>query len=1187
MQLKKIELQGFKSFADKTEIVFLDGITTIVGPNGSGKSNISDAVRWVLGEQSVKTLRGSKMEDVIFAGTQIRKKVGFAEVSMYLDNSDSTLPVEYSEVVVTRRVYRNGESNYLINGNECRLKDIQELFMDTGVGRDGYSIISQGKIDEILSSKSEERRHIFEEASGIVKYRVRKEEATRKLANTDINLNRVLDILTEIESNIGPLAEKCEKAKEFLSLRDRLKTFDMYLFINEIEKNKKEIEKLDDIVETLSQDIEKEEECTTEFEKNKLELKARFAEITEKIESTNNQYFELESTIQKLNSSIEISNSKIASSNENIERLNNEIKEDNEKIESLNEEIKSRLEKREYMTKNKKKFEDELAEKQNDLNELMKTLDSKASSIEDIKVSIDASQEEKYELKANISSMEATIDASLLQIDEKKRVLDKNISQKDKLTIESQEIISLLNNKEKEYNTLTENYNLQKVNLDKKNNELNLFVEKKNNLNQEIMTLKSKYNYLTNLEKENEGYFKSVKLALDFAKDNQMENQVFGTVASLVSTDEKYEYAIEIALGGYLQNIVVDTDESATKVVDYLKTNSLGRATFLPINSLKSVNYDTKLKFSKYNGFIGTAIELVKFDKKYSKAIELALANTIIVENVNNAIQISKKNKNAVRIVTLDGELIASTGSITGGKQKVKSTGLIGRQDKLEKLKRNIENKEKDLEKIVKDYQQINLEVQNINQELEKVKFGIDSLNIDIATYKEKSENVKKELQRAENYKNTNNEEILKLTEQVDKLKKEIETSNNKIIEIDEQVKENQHEIDVYVLENEEKGKELEDLNEDILNLKISLSSFDESVASIDEMKEKIEQDIENFNNSIIRKNEQLDNLNKNIEELKLNIENSNNEINSKLEFKQEYILVTSKLKESKLDISKKQDELEIKVLESVKKIEKIKEEKSKTENKKIKYDLETENLKNKMWDEYEVTITSAKSFIESMPVIDIKEININKEAEKIRKQIKELGDVDVSSIEEYSSTKQRYDFILAQKTDLEETKNKLQNLINNMTSIMKSQFAKQFATIKENFNTTFKELFGGGKAELVLSDESNILESGIEIEVQPPGKKLQSMMLLSGGERALTATALLFAILKIKSPPFCILDEIEAALDDVNVSRFADYIKKYSKDTQFIVITHRKGTMEVASSVYGVTMQEYGISKVISMKLK
>ncbi len=1187
MKLKKIELQGFKSFADKTEIVFLDGVTTIVGPNGSGKSNISDALRWVLGEQSVKTLRGNKMEDVIFAGTQVRKKVGFAEVSMYLDNADGELPIEYNEVVVTRRVYRNGESNYLINGSECRLKDIQELFMDTGVGKDGYSIISQGKIDEILSSKSEERRHIFEEASGIVKYRVRKEEATRKLSNTEINLARVSDILAEIENTIGPLSEKCNKAKEYLNLRDSLKTFDIYIFINSIEKNKIEIQKLDDVILTLSKDIENEEKVTTEYEKNKLEIKNRIAEITEKQENANTSYYELENEIQRLNSTIELSNSKIASANENIERLKVEIAEDNEKITALEEEIKSRIQKRENMTQNKAKFEEELKQKQEELDSLMKKLDDKASSVETLKVQIDSMQEEKYELKANISSMEATIEANKLQIEEKQKGFDKNISLKDKITIEKQEIVSVLNNKEQELNKKLEIFNSNDEKLTSIQKELESIIAKYNEFNQEVMTLKSKHNYLVNIEKENEGYLKSVKASLDFANENSMANQVYGTLASIVSTEEKYEYAIEIALGGYLQNIVVDTKKSATRIVNFLKENLLGRATFLPLDNIKSVSIDSKSKYQKFEGFVGLAVDLIKYDKKYEKAVFLALGNTIIVDNVDNALKISSSMKNYARIVTLDGELIAPTGSITGGKQKTNTIGLVGRHNKIEKIKEEIETKEKDLQSFVEKRKEYETTINDIRGKMQVLKEEIDNLNIEVATYKEKNGNITRELERIEKSKETSNEDINKLNEQINSLTEEINISNAKIEEIDNNVSEKQHEIDIYVLDNKESGKELEYLNEDILNLKISLSSFDESVASIDEMKEKMEQDIQNFKVSITRRNEQSEKLKQDIEEFKLSIEKSKNEIEEKNKFKTEYQEITSKLKLDKENITKKQDELEVKVLESVKRIEKIKEEKSKTESKKIKFDLETENLRNKMWEDYEISIAAAKQFVESTAVIDTKNVNINKEAEKIRKQIKELGDVDVSSIEEYNKTKERYDFITTQKQDLEETKAKLQNLINNMTSIMKSQFSKQFESIKTNFNDTFKELFGGGKAELKLSDESNILESGIEIEVQPPGKKLQSMSLLSGGERALTATALLFAILKLKSPPFCILDEIEAALDDVNVSRFADYIKKYSKKTQFIVITHRKGTMEVASSVYGVTMEEYGISKILSMKLK
>lgn len=1187
MQLKKIELQGFKSFADKTEIAFLDGVTTIVGPNGSGKSNISDALKWVLGEQSVKTLRGSKMEDVIFAGTQARKKVGFAEVSMYLDNTDASLPIEYNEVVITRRVYRNGESNYLINGNDCRLKDIQELFMDTGVGKDGYSIISQGKIDEILSTKSEERRHIFEEASGIVKYRVRKEEATKKLSNTDINLSRVNDILAEIENTIEPLAKKCEKAKEYLSLRDKLKTFDMYIFIDGIEKNKKELEKIDEVIDALAEDILAEEKVTTEFEKNKLGLKQRIAEIQAKLEETSSKYYEIESEVHKLNLNIELKNSKINTSNESITRLDGEIEEENKKILELNEDIKTRLEKRKYMEESKKKFEDELNEKRKELEELTAHLDSKAVNVENLKTKIDEAQEEKYELKSDISSMEATIESNLLQIEEKKKYLEKSISNKDKVLLDFEEITAILNEKEKNLNAKRSDYEEKRKVFDEKQNSLNNITIKKNELNQEIMTLKSKYNYLENLEKENEGYIKSVKHALEFAKENSLKENVFGTIASLVSTEEKYEYAIEIALGGYIQNIVVDTEATATKIVEYLKKNELGRATLLPLNNLRTVDLSFRSKYKKYDGVIGAAIDLVKFDKKYSKSVELALNNTLIVDNVQNAIKISKDKKNSVKIVTLDGELIAATGSITGGKQKIKSAGLIGRNDKKIRIKNEILEKEKYLEKVNSNYKEHCKLLNETTSSLEEIKEIIDTLNIENATYREKSESLKKELARYENAKENSNTEINKLNEQIESLKENIKLSNEKIEEYDKKIEENKHEIDMYVLENEEKGKELEDLNEDIINLKISLSSFDESVSSIDEMKEKLQADIASFEESIKRKKEEIVVLNGAIENTKKEIEETKKQIEDKLSFKDEYTNVTSKLKTEKAEISKKQDELEIKVLESVKRIEKIKEEKSKTENKKVKFDLETENLKNKMWEDYEITISAAQKFVETMPVIDVENVNIKKEAESIRKQIKDLGEVDVTSIDEYASTKERYDFIIAQKTDLEETKTKLENLINNMTGIMKSQFAKQFATIRENFNQTFKELFGGGKAELTLSDESNILESGIEIEVQPPGKKLQSMMLLSGGERALTATALLFAILKIKTPPFCILDEIEAALDDVNVARFADYIKKYSKDTQFIVITHRKGTMEVASSVYGVTMQEYGVSKVISMKLK
>lgn len=1184
MQLKKIELQGFKSFADKTEIVFLDGITTIVGPNGSGKSNISDSLRWVLGEQSVKSLRGSKMEDVIFSGTQARKKVGFAQVSIYLDNTDSTLPVEYKEVVVTRRVYRTGESNYLINNNECRLKDIQELFMDTGVGKDGYSIISQGKIDEILSTKSEERRHIFEEASGIVKYRTRKEEATKKLANTQTTLARLNDILSEIENIIGPLEKKSETAKKYLMLKDELKIFDVRLFVNLVNDNVVNLNKLNDVINTFENDIKNELKISKESEEKKVALKERIQEITLKIEETQEKYFNMQSEVEKLSSKIEIKNTEIENGNQNIKRLLDEVEEDNNRILLLEEEIEKRLQKRKSMSDNKKKFEIELEEKQEQLNKIMNTLDKKDIQIDEIKKKIDESNDEKYDLKVDISSIEATIEANEKQIEEKKKIAQKNIFLKDSLNLEKEEISQVLNEKSKELssinNTIDLNSNIKKEYLlDFEKIEKNVSV-----LKEKIMVGTSKLNYLVNIEKENEGYYKSVKSALEYSKSN---SRVYGTLASLISTKEEYEYAIEIALGGYIQNIVVESENEAKNIISYLKEKSLGRATFLPLTSIKDIRFDLKSKASKCEGYIAVASELVKYDKKYFKAINLSLGTTVIVDTIDNAIKMSKVLKNSVRIVTLAGELISATGSITGGQTAKSKSGLIGRSEKIANLKESISKDENEYNEIATKMNEIKMKIDSVESILEENKVKKDEINIELVKYNEKYEHITNEIEKLETTKQNSNLEVETLENEKNSLLQKIEIYNEKIEKIDEENEKNQVVVDEYRRFNKEKSQEMDFLNEDIVNLKISLSSFDETVASIDEMKEKIEQDIGNFKFSIDRKNEQVELLKEEIKNSIKEIEELKESIKSQHNSKDEFTKIVEKLKSEKNEITVNQEKVEENIIECLKNIEKLKEEKSKVESKKVKFDLEIENIKNKMWEDYELTISGCKKMLENIEVDELDTKQISKKAENIRKQIKDLGEVNISAIEEFKTTKERYDFISNQKNDLEETKSKLNNLISNMTSIMKNQFAKQFKIITENFNETFKELFGGGKADLRLSDESNILESGIEIEVQPPGKKLQSMMLLSGGERALTATALLFAILKIKSPPFCILDEIEAALDDVNVHRFAEYIKKYSKETQFIVITHRKGTMEVASSTYGVTMQEYGISKIVSMKLK
>ena len=1181
MQLKKLEIQGFKSFADKTEILFLDGITTIVGPNGSGKSNISDAIRWVIGEQSAKNLRGSKMEDVIFSGTQARKKVGFAEVSMYLDNSDGTLPVDYNEVIVTRRMYRSGESNYLINGTECRLKDIQAIFMDTGLGKDGYSIISQGKIDEILSNKSEERRHIFEEAAGIVKYRTRKEEATRKLTNTETTLQRVSDILSEIENTIEPLEQKANTAKKYLNLRDELKLLDVKIFISSIENNSSDMKKIDDMLETLQKDIDTQENLSKESENKKNELKEKIQVLSNRIDELREKYFQVENEKERLNSKISLLDANINSSNANSERLAKEIIEDQEKISLLKAEIEKRVQKRENVFQNKKKFEEELAQKEEELNSIVSTLDEKGVQIESLKKIIDENNDKKFDLKNENSSISATIEAEEKQLEEKKRQNDKSVSQKDKLNFELNDVVQNISLKNKELNDINQKITLLDEKMQNNQNDIDTLIENKNNINQQLMTTKAKHNYLLNLENENEGYSKSVKSILDYAKTN---SKVHGTIAGLISTDEKYEYAIEVALGGFIQNIVVEDEIIAKNLITYLNNNSLGRVTFLPLSNLSSA-LEVNSKVLKNDGVIGIASDLVTYDKKYEKAIKLALANTVIVDNIDNAILLSKKLKNSLRIVTVSGELLSQTGSITGGKTSLKSGGVIGRKEKIAELSELITKKQSEFNKIKDQITEIEKQKEQINNELDTILPQKESLVVDIATLNQRKEYINKEIEKIDTQKQNFKDNLDKISKSIQDMKKKIENNNQEIFKIDVQNSKEQEEIDEYTRFNREKQKEIDILNEDVVNLKVSLSSFDETVSSIDEMKEKIENDILNFEQSIEKKKIEIGSINMQNDKYKEEISTIKETIENSSKIKEEYQINSNNLKEEKTIYEQDMEQIDSSIINTLNTLNSIKEEKSKVEAKRIKYEIELNNLKDKMWNDYELTISSSKALINENEEINIKQVE--KDANKLRKEIKELGEVNISSIEEYKKTKQRYDFISNQKQDLEETKKKLENLISNMISIMKQQFTNNFKIITENFNNTFKELFGGGKADLKLSDENDVLNSGIEIEVQPPGKKLQSMSLLSGGERALTATALLFAILQIKSPPFCILDEIEAALDDVNVHRFAEYIKEYSKKNQFIVITHRKGTMEVASSVYGITMQEYGISKVVSMKLK
>ena len=1189
MQLKRIEIQGFKSFADKTIIEFDGGITTVVGPNGSGKSNISDAVRWVLGEQSAKSLRGSKMEDVIFAGTKHRKMLGLAEVSLVLDNSKHTLPYEFDEVVVTRRVYRSGESEYLINKSNVRLKDIQEMFMDTGVGRDGYSIIGQGKIDNIISSKSEDRRSIFEEASGIVKYRTRKEEALRKLEHTETNLSRVTDILIEIENNLEPLSQKAEVAKKYLELKGKLKDIDVKLFLNIMESSSKDLEELDMKVSALEESIKQKEEEIAKSQRESDETRVCLEELLQAIEMSQEAYYTSLNEIDRLTSKVEAFSDRVQMNKENVQKLKEEIVGSDASIAILEEEIVTRSQKKENLTKNKERFETELNEKTAELNEITANMTDKELSIEALKKEVETLKENISALRLEIATAEMKIETNNKRLEtiEKEKMTD--ISSSDGIKIREQEVrdeFSLIERKRNDLKEKIENLSTERKRLEEF---FAGFTDKENSFKQQILETRSKLNYMMNLETESEGYTRSVKSIIDLSRRNdKYKGHVFGTLASLVSTEEKYEKAIEIAMGGYIQNIVVDKDNVAKDLVNFLKDGMLGRATFLPIESIRVYKEEIPQAVKKEIGYIGTALELISFDKTFEAAVRLALGRTVVVDTIENGIKLSKVSKNSCKIVTLAGEIIATTGSITGGQASGKQMTLVGRGRKINEYKTRLEKLEKEYASHLSGMKSEQGSYETIVNSLRELNEEYTAVNTNYSVIEERLNSVIKEAKKVSETRKNKEIEKEELNSSNKDLTWDIEQAQEKLNNINEQIKKYAEEIEEYARFNKEKEERVNFLNEDIMNLKVSLSSFDESAIAIDEMVDKIKQDIASFLSSIDRKKElvkqyeeELDSSESKNEEDKANIlklQDKSQELKQEIE----------KLKEDKSQNIQKQSELEKITFEAMKVLEKLRTEKTKADSKKEKYDNDTELLKLKMWEEYELTLSLAKEYAKTIDLAeDLSKTKLEQRANKLKSEIKGLGEVTVSAIDEYKELKERGQFITKQKQDLEETKAKLENLIDNTTAVMKTQFAKQFKEINENFKVVFKELFGGGRAELKLSDEKNILESGIEIEVEPPGKKLQNMSLLSGGEKALTAIAILFAILKIKAPPFCVLDEIEAALDDINVARFASYLEKYSKDTQFIVITHRKGTMEVATSVYGVTMQEYGVSKLVSMKMK
>ena len=1179
MYLKSIEVQGFKSFANKIVFDFHNGITGIVGPNGSGKSNVADAVRWVLGEQSAKQLRGAKMEDVIFAGTQNRKPVGFAYVAITLDNSDHALPVEYDEVTVSRRVYRSGESEYKINGHSCRLRDVTEMFYDTGIGKEGYSIIGQGQIDKILSGKPDERRELFDEAAGIVKFKRRKSAAIKKLENERSNLVRVNDILSELEKQVGPLKQQSEKAKEYLNYKTDLKKYDVNAFLLETDRIRKETAELNDRLKIVDDDLE---DSKSEYDNTKSEYEAaenQLNDINAQIDENNQTVSALELENQKLQGEINVFTEQIKTFNANkqlhSERLldiekdkqnkNNSVKELREQYNDLNTELSE--------------YNDKLAA----INDTAKALNAE---IEGISGQIDNRQNSIYDNLTEQSTIKAENQkfvTMLEQLEIKKSELTSHIIKgKSDESAQKQVIKSLtaeldnavgkledINNSIEESNTSVTQL---KAEIAEKNSELD-------KLTQNYHREKSRLESLINITERYDGYGNSIKKIMELKDSNP---GILGVIADIVKVEKQYETAIETALGGTIQNIVTDKESTAKELIGYLKQNKLGRATFLPLNAIHARNTLENEACINEKGVIGVASNLVRVSFEYEGLAKYLLGRILVVDNIDNALLIAKKYKYTLRIVTLEGEQLNPGGSMTGGAFR-NSSNLLGRRREIEELKQS---------------------VSNTNKQITQEKAAVADLRNQVAKYREALDSYNKLLRETHIRKNTIDVNLkqadLKLSEIIasygDDIKEQA-SIDSEILKISESRNQVSGNLNLLDNQNEAARKEIENLGKTletkkseeaavalkIENLKISHSSIEQKASFINENIERLCKELDNLEEEKTSIQEKIGETKElvsakqaDIELVKNSIEESERKITAIGEKLEDLRAAKEKVNASHKEFFKKREELNEKIIL-------LEKDSMRLHNQYDRLEESYDSLVDYMWNEYELTY----SYALELKSDELNNINdIRKQINILKAAIKKLGDVNVNAIEEYKSVSERYEFMKTQHDDMIEAEESLMKVIEELDEGMRTQFTAKFEEIKVEFDKVFKELFGGGRGTIELVEGEDILEAGILIISQPPGKKLQNMMQLSGGEKALTAIALLFAIQNLKPSPFCLLDEIEAALDDSNVGRYANYLHKLTKHTQFIVITHRRGTMSAADRLYGITMQEKGVSTLVSVDL-
>ena len=1178
MILKALEMQGFKSFPDKTVLEFNKGITAVVGPNGSGKSNISDAVRWVLGEQSTKTLRGSKMEDVIFSGTDVRKAKGFAEVTLRLDNTDRSLNKDSDEVSVTRRYYRSGDSEYLVNGESARLRDVNELFMDTGLGRDGYSIVGQGKIADMVSPKASERRDMLEEAAGISHFRYRRGDAIKRLAQAEENLVRLRDILSELESRVGPLKAQSEKAQKFIVLAGERKNLEIGIWLNTIDKTGEKMRDQEHKIEIAEASHKEAQDELSKIGEMIDKAADGTRDINIKLEEIRNSASGFEEKLSDIDSQIKVAENSILHNNETIERINRDKAAENETEQNIDAAVSAArecIQKAEEQIADATRQMDELSKQEetyrlssSEFSDRAAALSGEISALSvrlaDCRVTAETANSSIEEIRSRISAIDESMGT---RKDDYDALLKRKADAEASLKEIQDEIVSVKN--------AIDGYTLRFENRGKKADSVKLAIDEKQ---RELHKGQDRVRLLEDLEKNMEGYFGAVKAVMKESGRGALRG-IYGPVSQLITVKDKYSAAIETALGAAVQNIVVDNETDAKRAMGFLKEHRAGRATFLPITAIKGRVLSEQGLDDQY-GFVSIASDLVSYDNKYSEIIRWLLGRTAVAEDIDSAIAIAKKYSYRFRIVTLDGQVINAGGSMTGG-SRVQNAGILSRGNEIERLKGSLASMQKELDGMLSDYKLLSEDASAAKAELEGAEGDL---------LRAKEENIRREgeLKLA-------SDKLASVSSGVKELLEEKEILEKRIESVSSGAEAARSQIDEFKETLENKEKELESITGDSKTLQKNREEVASKAAEIRLRIVSLQKDVEANTDEVTRlknrKTGHLDRLSELDGEIR-EIEEKNDELRALTErlsadekaFKANHGDAQNQINElisQRDELEKQANDLRLHERAKSEERERLSGDIARLEERKIAMRNEYDNLTSKLYDEYQLTRREAAAL-----EIEIDDYSLAaKRLAELKSQIRALGSVNVSAIEEYKEVSERYEFLSGQISDVETSRTELNKMIDDLTGKMAEQFREQFNRINSCFGQTFIELFGGGKAELRLEDERDVLGSDIEIKVQPPGKNVQNINLLSGGEKGLSAIALLFAILKVTPAPFCIFDEVEAALDDVNVSRYAQYVRRMTKNTQFILITHRRGTMEEADVLYGVTMQEKGVSKLLELK--